>query len=193
MAGTPGPGPISPGLQRIAEQARAMPQGALTTLAHHLDHDLLLEAYRRTRKDGAVGIDGQTAECTRRTWRRTSGGPVVLCYAPDRLARRYSGSPAVLCEAPYGYRYVRKSEQADARYESVQPEAAVVQKLFRRYVEEQESIAGLVRWLPLPVVGYLQRPPSSEGGTWVAEYACRTLGDRSVVTSSSRVPRRRRG
>jgi group II intron reverse transcriptase/maturase len=49
-------------LQRIAEQARAMPQVALTTLAHHLDHDLLLEAYRRTRKDGAVGVDGQTAE-----------------------------------------------------------------------------------------------------------------------------------
>jgi group II intron reverse transcriptase/maturase len=39
-----------------------MPQVALTTLAHHLDHDLLLEAYRRTRKDGAVGVDGQTAE-----------------------------------------------------------------------------------------------------------------------------------
>src|SRR3990172_8002207 len=50
MAGTPGLGPISPRLQRIAEQARAMPQVALTTLAHHLDHDLLLEAYRRTRK-----------------------------------------------------------------------------------------------------------------------------------------------
>ncbi len=62
MAGTPGPLPISPRLQRIAEQARAMPQVALTTLAHHLDHDLLLEAYRRTRKDGAVGVDGQTAE-----------------------------------------------------------------------------------------------------------------------------------
>jgi group II intron reverse transcriptase/maturase len=39
-----------------------MPQTALTTLAHHLDLDLLLEAYRRTRKDGAVGVDGQTAE-----------------------------------------------------------------------------------------------------------------------------------
>jgi len=62
MAGTPGPGPISPRLQRIAELARAMPQTALTTLAHHLDQDLLLEAYRRTRKDGAVGVDGQTAE-----------------------------------------------------------------------------------------------------------------------------------
>jgi group II intron reverse transcriptase/maturase len=34
----------------------------LTTLAHHIDIDWLLEAYRRTRKDGAVGVDGQTAE-----------------------------------------------------------------------------------------------------------------------------------
>lgn len=134
--------------------------------------------------------------------------PVVLCYAPDRLARRYvyqtllieefarvgtevrflmgrraetaedelllqfqgmiaeyeraqiaertrrgklhrarSGSPAVLCGAPYGYRYVRKSDQADARYEIVEPEASVVRALFHRYVEEQDSIAGLVRWL----------------------------------------------
>jgi group II intron reverse transcriptase/maturase len=39
-----------------------MPQAALTTLAHHIDEGLLLEAYRGTRKDGAVGVDGQTAE-----------------------------------------------------------------------------------------------------------------------------------
>jgi RNA-directed DNA polymerase len=32
-----------------------------TTLAHHIDVDLLFEAYRLTRKDGAVGVDGQTA------------------------------------------------------------------------------------------------------------------------------------
>ncbi|MGH7286852.1 MAG: group II intron reverse transcriptase/maturase, partial [Myxococcota bacterium] len=38
-----------------------MPQTALTTLAHAIDLDLLEEAYRRTRKDGAVGVDGQTA------------------------------------------------------------------------------------------------------------------------------------
>ena len=38
-----------------------MPQQALTTLAHRIDVDFLREAYRRTRKDGAVGIDGQTA------------------------------------------------------------------------------------------------------------------------------------
>jgi retron-type reverse transcriptase len=34
---------------------------ALTTLAHHIDIDWLREAYARTRKDGATGVDGQTA------------------------------------------------------------------------------------------------------------------------------------
>ena len=32
-----------------------------TTLAHHIDVEFLMEAYRRTRKDGAKGVDGQTA------------------------------------------------------------------------------------------------------------------------------------
>ncbi|MFV2070002.1 MAG: recombinase family protein, partial [Pirellulales bacterium] len=134
--------------------------------------------------------------------------PVVLCYAPDRLARRYAyqallieefarvgtelrflkgrksetpedelllqfqgmiaeyeraqiaertrrgklhrargGSPAVLSGAPYGYRYVRKSEDSEARYDIVEREACVVRELFRRYVEENGSIAGLVRYL----------------------------------------------
>jgi RNA-directed DNA polymerase len=35
---------------------------ALTTLAHHIDIAWLHEAYRRTRKDGATGVDRQTAE-----------------------------------------------------------------------------------------------------------------------------------
>ena len=33
-----------------------------TTLAHHIDLELLREAYRLTRKDGAAGVDGQTAQ-----------------------------------------------------------------------------------------------------------------------------------
>jgi len=33
----------------------------LSTLAHHMDVEWLREAYHRTRKDGAVGVDGQTA------------------------------------------------------------------------------------------------------------------------------------
>jgi RNA-directed DNA polymerase len=62
MPGTPSPDPISTRRQRIAELARQSPQAAFTTLAHHIDIDWLKEAYRRTRKDGAVGVDGQTAE-----------------------------------------------------------------------------------------------------------------------------------
>ena len=53
---------ISPGLQRIAAMAREHPERAFTTLAHHIDMKLLKEAHHRTRKDGAVGVDGETAE-----------------------------------------------------------------------------------------------------------------------------------
>ncbi len=35
---------------------------AFTSLAYLMDLDWLMEAYRRTRKDGAVGVDGVTAE-----------------------------------------------------------------------------------------------------------------------------------
>ena len=62
MAGTPSPEPMSTGRQRIAELARQAPQMSFTSLAHHLDLRLLHEAYQRTRKDGAVGVDGLTAE-----------------------------------------------------------------------------------------------------------------------------------
>ena len=53
---------ISTKLERIAKLAREAPEMAFTTLAHHIDIDWLKEAYRRTRKDGATGVDGQTAE-----------------------------------------------------------------------------------------------------------------------------------
>jgi retron-type reverse transcriptase len=36
------------------------PDMALTNLAHHVDVALLAEAHKRTRKDAAAGIDGQT-------------------------------------------------------------------------------------------------------------------------------------
>lgn len=61
MPGTLGSENVSTRLQRIAELAKAAPQMVLTTLAHHIDADWLREAYRRTRKDGATGVDEQTA------------------------------------------------------------------------------------------------------------------------------------
>ena len=62
MAGTPTPETISTKIERIAKLAKQMPGVALRTLAHHIDIDWLKEAYRRTRKDGATGVDGQTAQ-----------------------------------------------------------------------------------------------------------------------------------
>ena len=62
MKETPGSLSISTKLEQIAKLAKEAPGMAFTTLAHHLDVEWLREAYRRTRKDGAVGVDGQTAD-----------------------------------------------------------------------------------------------------------------------------------
>src|SRR5512146_697679 len=60
-AGSSSPDPVCTKQQRIAELAKIRPAMVLTTLAHHMDLEWLREAYSRTRKDGAVGVDGQTA------------------------------------------------------------------------------------------------------------------------------------
>src|SRR5438132_2067028 len=62
MTGTPRPEDVFTKQQRIAELARNARDMAFTNLAHHIDIDWLLTAYARTRKDGAVGVDGQTAD-----------------------------------------------------------------------------------------------------------------------------------
>jgi RNA-directed DNA polymerase len=61
MKGTSCPENVSTKLQRIAELAKKAPKMVLTTMAHHIDVEFLAEAYRRTRKDGATGVDGRTA------------------------------------------------------------------------------------------------------------------------------------
>jgi RNA-directed DNA polymerase len=92
---------VSTKLERIAKLAREMPQAALTTLAHHIDIDWLREAYRRTRKDGATGVDRQTANeyaknleenlrsllerAKAATWRHRSGGYI---FRRREMARR---------------------------------------------------------------------------------------------------------
>jgi RNA-directed DNA polymerase len=53
---------ISTKLERVAKLAREAPAMAFRNLAHFIDIDWLREAYRRTRKDGARGVDGQSAE-----------------------------------------------------------------------------------------------------------------------------------
>ena len=52
---------VSTKQHRIAELAKRSPELVFTSLAHLIDIEWLLEAYHRTRKDGATGVDGQTA------------------------------------------------------------------------------------------------------------------------------------
>jgi RNA-directed DNA polymerase len=53
---------ISTRQQTIATRAQQAPELSFTSLNHHIDMAWLYEAYRRTRKDGAPGVDGQTAD-----------------------------------------------------------------------------------------------------------------------------------
>ncbi len=60
--GTQGPVPVSTKQRRIAELARRHPPHVFTVLHPYLDYDWLYQAYVRTRKDGAPGLDGITAQ-----------------------------------------------------------------------------------------------------------------------------------
>ena len=56
------PESVSTKQKRIAELARKKPAMAFTSLNQYLDAEWLGYAYECTRKDGAVGVDGQTAQ-----------------------------------------------------------------------------------------------------------------------------------
>ena len=61
--------------------------------------------------------------------------------------RARAGVVNVLGGAPYGYRYIRRTEVSEARYEINEDEAQVVRDVFRCYTDDQVSIGELARWL----------------------------------------------
>lgn len=64
-----------------------------------------------------------------------------------KLHRARAGAVSVLSNAPYGYRYVKKTEHADAFFEVNELEAPIVREIFDRYVEQSESIGQIARAL----------------------------------------------
>jgi len=90
-----------------------------------------------------------------------------------KLHRARSGHQAVMSGAPYGYRFVRKTDITDGYWEIVDSEAEVVREVFRRYIEDDCSIADLARWLTGQAI------PTRKGkGVW----------DRSTVWGMLRNP-----
>jgi site-specific DNA recombinase len=92
--------------------------------------------------------------------------------------RAQQGSVNVLSGAPFGYRYVKKSENSAAYYEVIESEAKVVQMVFDIYMKQNQSInaiarmlndrqiptrSGVTRWERSTVWGML-RNPAYKGG-----------------------------
>ena len=59
--------------------------------------------------------------------------------------RAQSGEVSVMSGAPYGYRYIRKTEEAPAAYAVLEAEACVVQRIYEMYTVEGLSIGEITR------------------------------------------------
>ena len=61
--------------------------------------------------------------------------------------RAHSGEISVLSGAPYGYRYIRKTDEAPAAYSVHEAEARVVQRIYEMYTMQGLSIGEITRRL----------------------------------------------
>lgn len=97
MPGTQQPETMSTQQQRLAQLGRTHPERAFVSIAHHMDLGWMYEAWRRTRKSGAVGVDGQTAADYERNLEAN------LQNLLDRLrAGRYRAPPVKRIHIPKG-------------------------------------------------------------------------------------------
>jgi site-specific DNA recombinase len=94
----------------------------------------------------------------------------------SRRGKRFkakSGVVSVLCGAPYGYTYIKKTQETAAYYQINDAEAAVVREMFRLYTEEFCGIGSIARKLTAE-----QIPTRKNTGRW----------ERSVIWSMLRNP-----
>src|SRR6202795_5215617 len=87
--------------------------------------------------------------------------------------RAQSGEVSVLSGAPYGYRYIRKADQAPASYAVIDVEARVVQRVYEMYTVEGLSIGAIARRLNVEGI-----PTRKQSARW----------ERSVVWAMLRNP-----
>src|ERR1035438_8687646 len=59
--------------------------------------------------------------------------------------RAQSGEVSVMSGAPYGYRYIRKTDEAPAAYAVIEAEARVVQRIYEMYTVDGLSIGEITR------------------------------------------------
>ena len=76
--------------------------------------------------------------------------------------RARAGEVSVMSGAPYGYRYIRKSEDAPAAYVKIEAEARVVQRIYEMYTVEGLSIGAIARRLSAEGVPTRKQSPRWE-------------------------------
>ncbi|MGH8646388.1 MAG: recombinase family protein [Gammaproteobacteria bacterium] len=76
--------------------------------------------------------------------------------------RARTGEVSVLSGAPYGYRYVRKTDEAPASYRVIDAEARVVQRVYEMYTVEGLSIGEITRRLNAEGI-----PTRKQSARWV--------------------------
>src|ERR1700752_2810549 len=86
--------------------------------------------------------------------------------------RAHSGEGSVLSNAPYGYHYVRKTDETPAAFLVDEAEARVVRRVYEMYTVEGFTIAEIARWLNTAGV------PTRKASRW----------ERSVVWAMLRNP-----
>jgi site-specific DNA recombinase len=75
--------------------------------------------------------------------------------------RARSGEVSVLSGAPYGYRYMRKTEEAPAFYQVIDAESHVVQRVYEMYTVTNLSIGEITRRLNAQKI-----PTRKQGSRW---------------------------
>ena len=78
---------------------------------------------------------------------RNTSGQILERSRRGKRHRAHQGQINVLSGAPYGYRYVRKSDEAAARYEIIDAEADIVRMVYDHYIVAGLSIGAITRLL----------------------------------------------
>jgi hypothetical protein len=145
------PGPRAGAKARPAADGRTKPE-ALQLMEAAVERNNMLCAYERVVKnpvfvkspqgDSAedqllVPFQGMIAEYER-----------AQILERSRRAKRHraqSGEVSVMSNAPYGYRYIRKTDEAPAAYLVEEAEARVVRRVYEMYTVEGLSIGEITR------------------------------------------------
>ena len=157
---------VSTRLQRIAQLAREDRERSFMSLAHHIDVDFLREAYRRTRKDGATGVDGQTAADYERNLEEN------LLDLLDRFkSGRYKAPPVRRVYIPKGSDSSKKRPIGVPTFEDKVLQRAVAMVLEAVY--EQDFLGCSYGFRPQrsahQAIGDLWKSLMEMGGGWVLE------------------------